>query len=110
MLSSPYCPRCHSIRVVKSGHHYGKQRWLCRRWRSQFTRTDQPAETNEPTQRAAVTHYWHGLSFRCVANVGQMGEKAKNLIATENAAAARGEATSPILFVDASRRLLASKL
>jgi hypothetical protein len=45
-----------------------------------------------------------------VLDVGQMGEKGDKLIATRNAAAARGEATSPIIFVDASRRPSASKL
>ena len=69
MLSSPYCPRCHSIRVVKSGHHHDKQRWLCRRCRYQFTRTDPPAEAADQTKRTAVTLYGHGLSFRCVAKL-----------------------------------------
>jgi insertion element IS1 protein InsB len=69
MLSSPYCPRCHSIRVVKSGHHHDKQRWLCRRCRYQFTRVDPPAEADEQTKRTAVTLYGHGLSFRCVARL-----------------------------------------
>lgn len=67
MLSSPYCPRCHSIRVVKSGHHHDKQRWLCRRCRYQFTRVDPPAEADEQTKR--TTLYGHGLSFRCVARL-----------------------------------------
>lgn len=48
--------------------------------------------------------------YYVVLDVGQMGEKAKTLIATKNAAVARGEATSPIIFVDASRRPSASKL
>ena len=69
MLSSPYCPRCHSIRVVKSGHHHGKQRWLCRRCRYQFTRVDPPAEADDQTKRAAVTLYGHGLSLRCVGRL-----------------------------------------
>jgi transposase InsO family protein len=29
----PFCPRCGSVRVVKSGPARGKQRWLCRRCR-----------------------------------------------------------------------------
>jgi len=69
MLPSPYCPRCHSIRVVKSGHHHGKQRWLCRRCRYQFTRVDPPAEADDQTKRAAVTLYGHGLSLRCVGRL-----------------------------------------
>ena len=69
MLPSPYCPRCHSIRVVKSGHHHGKRRWLCRRCRYQFTRVDPPAEADDQTKRAAVTLYGHGLSLRCVGRL-----------------------------------------
>lgn len=48
--------------------------------------------------------------YYVVLDVGQMGEKAKNLIATKNAAAARGEVTSPIHYIDALRRPSASKL
>lgn len=56
------------------------------------------------TAEETVTGYY------VVLDVGQMGQKAKNLIATRNAAATRGEATSPILFVNASRKPSASKL
>jgi hypothetical protein len=45
-----------------------------------------------------------------VVNVGQMGQKARNLINTKNAASARGEVISPIIFVDGVRRASASKL
>jgi len=69
MLSSPYCPRCRSIRVVKSGHHHGKQRWLCKRCRYQFTVTPTADEASRPKVRAAVTLYGHGLSFRSVARL-----------------------------------------
>ncbi|WP_429647525.1 transposase-like zinc-binding domain-containing protein [Skermanella aerolata] len=31
MEDRSFCPRCGSVRVVKSGHARGKQRWLCRR-------------------------------------------------------------------------------
>jgi hypothetical protein len=48
--------------------------------------------------------------YYVVVDVGQMGDKAKNLIDTKNAAAARAEITSPIIFVDGSRRVSASKL
>jgi hypothetical protein len=42
MLPTPYCPRCHSIVVVKSGHHHGKQRWLCQRCRADTSSPVQP--------------------------------------------------------------------
>jgi hypothetical protein len=48
--------------------------------------------------------------YYVVVDVGSMGEKAKNLIDVKNAAAAQGDVTSPILFVDGSRRPSASKL
>jgi hypothetical protein len=48
--------------------------------------------------------------YYVVVDVGQMGNKAKDLINTKNAAAARREVTSPIIFVDGSRRVSASKL
>lgn len=48
--------------------------------------------------------------YYVVLDVGQMGEKAKSLIATRNAAASRGEAVSPIIFIDGGRRPSASKL
>jgi hypothetical protein len=48
--------------------------------------------------------------YYIVLDVGQMGEKGNTLIASRNAAVARGETVSPIIFVDASRRPSASKL
>jgi hypothetical protein len=48
--------------------------------------------------------------YYVVLDVGHMGGKGENLIATKNAAAARAEPTSPILFVNASLRPSASKL
>jgi insertion element IS1 protein InsB len=69
MLSKPYCPRCHCVRVVKSGHHHGKQRWLCRRCGYQFTSLSPAAGADDRTKRTAVTLYGHGLSLRCVAKL-----------------------------------------
>lgn len=48
--------------------------------------------------------------FYVVVDVGNMGKKDERLLNTKNAAAARGEKTSPIIFVDGSRRASASKL
>lgn len=48
--------------------------------------------------------------YYLVVDVGKMGRKDKALLATKNAAASRGEMTSPIIFVDGSRRASASKL
>jgi len=48
--------------------------------------------------------------FYVVVDVGHMGKKDERLIAIKNDAGAKGEATSPIYFVDGSRRKSASKL
>lgn len=69
MLSKPYCPRCRCLRVVKSGHHHGKQRWLCRRCGYQFTTLSPPTEADDQRRNAAVTLYGHGLSLRCVGKL-----------------------------------------
>ena len=65
-----------------------------------YTRQLETYKTAEETRKG----------YYLVVDVGQMGEKAKNLIALKNEAAARGEVTSPIIFVDGSRRPSASKL
>jgi hypothetical protein len=49
-------------------------------------------------------------AFYVVVDVGRMGEKDKRLIEIKNAANREGEETSPITFIDGSRRVSASKL
>lgn len=48
--------------------------------------------------------------FYVIVDVGQMGKKDQRLLAIKNAATARGETTSPIHFIDGSRKPSASKL
>jgi hypothetical protein len=48
--------------------------------------------------------------YYVVIDVGQMGEKAKALMAIKNEAIEQGETTSPIIFIDGLRRPSASKL
>jgi insertion element IS1 protein InsB len=69
MLNRPCCPRCQSVIVVKSGSHHGKQRWLCKRCRYQFTIAASAPGSGAPLKQAAVTLYRHGLSFRSVARL-----------------------------------------
>jgi transposase-like protein len=64
----PFCPRCGSVRVVKSGHARGRQRWLCRRCQYQFTRRDGYGTPDEVKQ-AAVTLYGFGLSLTAVGRL-----------------------------------------
>jgi insertion element IS1 protein InsB len=63
-----FCPRCGSVRVVKSGHVRGRQRWLCRRCQYQFTRRDGYGTPVEVKQ-AAVTLYGYGLSLNAVGHL-----------------------------------------
>jgi insertion element IS1 protein InsB len=56
------------VRVVKSGHARGKQRWVCRRCRYQFTRHDDK-EAPEEVKQAAVTLYGYGLSLNAVGRL-----------------------------------------
>jgi len=72
-----WCPRCGSVRVVKSGHARGKQRWLCRKCGYQFTRAPE-AGVPEPTKQAAVTLYGHGLSLRRVGKL--LGTTAQSVL------------------------------
>jgi hypothetical protein len=48
--------------------------------------------------------------FYVVIDVGVMGKKREELLAAKNAAAGRGETTSPIIFIDGVRRPSASRL
>lgn len=37
-MNDPVCPRCNGVHIVKNGHaHTGRQRFLCRECRYQFT-------------------------------------------------------------------------
>jgi len=56
------------VRVVKSGHARGRQRWLCRRCQYQFTRRDGYGTPDEVKQ-AAVTLYGFGLSLNAVGHL-----------------------------------------
>jgi hypothetical protein len=65
-----------------------------------YTRQLETYKTAEEAQRG----------YYVVIDVGRMGNKAKVLLGIKNAAAANGEATSPIDFIDGTRRPSASKL
>ncbi len=56
------------MRVVKSGHARGRQRWLCRRCQYQFTRRDGYGTPDEVKQ-TAVTLYGFGLSLNAVGHL-----------------------------------------
>jgi IS1 family transposase len=77
VIERPRCPRCGSLRVVKSGHILGRQRWWCKACRYQFT-TVSGHGTAVSTQRAGVSLYGHGLSFRTVARL--LGTTAQSVL------------------------------
>lgn len=65
-----------------------------------YTRQLEAYKTAEETVRG----------YYVVVDVGKMGDKANALLATKNEATAKSETTSPIVFIDGSRRPSASKL
>jgi hypothetical protein len=65
-----------------------------------YTRQLETYRTAEEAQRG----------YYVVVDVGKIGDKAKALIAVKNAASGQGQANSPIIFVDGTRRPSASKL
>jgi len=73
----PPCPRCGSRRLIRFGIVAGKQRRRCKRCRYQFTRPEGHG-TPEPTKRAAVSLYGHGLSFNTVAHL--LGTTAQSVL------------------------------
>jgi len=65
-----------------------------------YTRQLDTYKTAEETQKG----------YYVVLDVGGIGNKDQGLIAAKNEAGRRGEAVSPIIFIDGARRLSASKL
>ncbi|WP_425600606.1 IS1/IS1595 family N-terminal zinc-binding domain-containing protein [Skermanella aerolata] len=61
--------------MLKSGHARGKQRWLCRRCRYEFTRPDGYSAPDEVKQ-AAVTLYGFGLSLNAVGRLLRSGAQS----------------------------------
>ena len=48
--------------------------------------------------------------YYVIVDVGKMGEKGKAVQAIKNEANGKGEVTSPIIFIDGTRKRSASKL
>ena len=66
MSSNMTCPNCEHDHYVKNGHKGGKQNYLCRGCKSQWT-TDRAELLLE--KRCAVTLYCMGLSLRKVSKL-----------------------------------------
>jgi transposase len=64
------CKRCQGVECVKNGQVRGKQRWLCKACRCNFTQGDRRTERTTPQQRAlAVLLVCMGLSFRAAGRI-----------------------------------------
>ena len=71
----PACPKCSSSEVVKNGNHLGRQRYLCKSCRLQFTRTS--ARGRPASEKAsAVLLYTLGLSLNCIARIFKVSTPA----------------------------------
>jgi transposase-like protein len=69
------CRKCDSDRIVKNGHHLGKQRFKCKECGFQFTR--QNAKGRSPkTKCLAILLYLSGLSLRATASLVNVSPKA----------------------------------
>ena len=71
----PECPKCQSAKIIKSGHHHGKQRHRCKSCGYQFTRTD--SRGRPASEKAmAVTLYTMGLSLNAIAGLFKVSTPA----------------------------------
>lgn len=62
------CPKCSSVKYVKSGHVKGVQRYQCKGCRCQFTR-DTPRGRPLKTKMLAITMYLHGISLNAIGKI-----------------------------------------
>ena len=69
------CPKCQSVKIIKSGHHHGKQRYRCKSCGFQFTRTDSRGRPASE-QAMAITLYTMGLSLNSIARLFKVSTPA----------------------------------
>lgn len=60
------CPACGGVRLIRSGHACGRQRWRCKGCGRQFTRTT-PLGKPQAMKDEAVALYCAGLSLNAAA-------------------------------------------
>ena len=63
------CPRCHSDKICKNGHKNGKQRFLCKDCRRQFTGSQNKPKYDEAFRTICLQAYRNGKSFREIERV-----------------------------------------
>ncbi len=68
MQEKPYCPKCHSSRIIKNSNAAEKQRYLCKECVLQFTRTS--SRVRPAAEKAlALTLHTLGLSLNTIARL-----------------------------------------
>jgi AcrR family transcriptional regulator len=58
------CPHCHSRRLSKNGHRYGKQRYLCKDCGKQFLESYSPKGYDENVKQQCLDLYNQGIGYR----------------------------------------------
>ena len=71
----PECPKCQTVKVIKSGHHHDRQRYRCKGCGFQFTRTT-PRGRPASEKAMAVTLYTMGLSLNSIARLFKVSTPA----------------------------------
>jgi transposase len=69
------CRKCGSERIVKNGHHLGRQRFKCKECGFQFTRPDAKGKPPQ-TKSLALILYVTGFSLRSIASIVKVSPKA----------------------------------
>ena len=64
----PGCPKCLTEKVVKNGHHLGRQRYRCKSCGFQYTRVD-PRGRPASEKAGAILLYTMGLSLNAIARI-----------------------------------------
>ena len=69
-MNAPYCPRCKAVYTVKNGHaHTGRQRYLCRVCRYQFTPESTPRRISPEKQAEVERLLTERISHRGICRV-----------------------------------------
>jgi transposase-like protein len=63
------CPFCHSERLSKNGHRYGKQRYLCKDCGKQFPETYNSRGYGEEIRQKCLNLHIHGMNYREIERI-----------------------------------------
>jgi transposase len=105
------CRKCGGERIVKNGHHLGRQRFKCKECGFQFTRPDAKGKPPQ-TKCLAILLYMTGLSLRSIASIVKVSPKAVLDWVRAFGAATYEKPTPPgevVVELDEMRHFLASR-